>query len=77
MGYSGEEFDPDGVFAALMDTASNLATGKASMCQDIEHHRRTEIDFINGTVVRLGKKYGIPTPAHEMIVRLVHAKEKL
>ena len=45
--------------------------------QDIEHHRRTEIDFINGTVVRLGKKYGIPTPAHEMIVRLVHAKEKL
>lgn len=73
----GEEFDPDAVFAALMDTAAHLATGKASMCQDIERHRRTEIDFINGAVVRLGKKYGIPTPAHEMIVRLVHAKEKL
>ena len=73
----GEEFDPDAVFAALMDTAAHLATGKASMCQDIERHRRTEIDFINGAVVRLGKKYGIPTLAHEMIVRLVHAKEKL
>ena len=76
-GADGETFDPDSVFEALMATAIRLSTGKASMCQDIERHRRTEIDFINGAVVRLGKKYGIPTPAHEMIVRLVHAKEKL
>lgn len=71
----GEKFDADEVFDALMATARRLSTGRASMCQDIENRRRTEIDFINGAVVRLGKKYGIATPAHEMIVQLVHAKE--
>ena len=73
----GEAFDTDLIFSRLMDTASALTTGKASMCQDIEKKHRTEIDFINGAVVRLGQKYGIPTPCHDMIVRLIHAKENL
>ena len=33
--------------------------------------RKTEIDFLNGTVVREGKKHGIPTPYNETIWRLV------
>lgn len=45
------------------------------MCQDLERKRRTEIDFINGAVVRLGQKYHVPTPRHEVIVSLIHAKE--
>ena len=47
------------------------------MCQDMENKRKTEIDFINGAVVRLGKKYGIETPYHSLIVDLIHAKESL
>jgi len=42
-----------------------------SMCLDSYNKRRTEIDFINGSVVREGKKYGIPTPYNETIWRLV------
>ena len=42
-----------------------------SMLIDAYHKRKTEIDFINGTVVREGERYGIPTPYNEAIYRLV------
>ncbi len=73
----GEEFDKDKVYKEVIETARMLGTGKASMCQDMENKRKTEIDFINGAVVKLGKKYGIETPSHSMIVDLIHAKESL
>ena len=73
----GERFDAETVFPQLIGTAAALSTGKASMCQDLEKKRRTEIDFINGAVVRLGKRYGIPTPYHSAILHLIHAKENL
>jgi len=38
---------------------------------DSVQKRKTEIDFLNGTVVREGKKYGIPTPYNETVWRLV------
>jgi 2-dehydropantoate 2-reductase len=41
---------------------------KTSMLQDIEKGSRTEIDFINGAVVRLGEKFGIPTPVNRTFV---------
>ena len=73
----GLVFDADKVFSALMGTCRKVGSGKASMCQDIERGRLTEIDFINGAVVAAGKRHSIPTPCHETIVRLVHAKENL
>ena len=73
----GEQFDAPSVFSALIRSAEKLSTGKASMCQDLERKRRTEIDFINGAVVRLGQKYNVPTPRHEVIVSLIHAKEEV
>jgi len=41
---------------------------KASMLQDIDKGSRTEIDSINGSVVRLGEKHGIPTPVNRVLV---------
>ncbi len=73
----GVKFDYDTVYNDVINTATTLGTGKASMCQDIENKRKTEIDFINGAVVRLGEKYGIETPYHAMITELIHAKEDL
>ena len=72
----GEEFRTDELFRSVIHTAEILAEGKTSMCQDIEKKCPTEIDYINGAVVRLGQKYRIPVPTHEAIVRLIHAKEK-
>ncbi|MEK9671349.1 MAG: 2-dehydropantoate 2-reductase [Rhodospirillaceae bacterium] len=51
---------------------------RPSMAQDIGKGMRTEIDYINGTVVEAGKKHGIPTPANAAIVfavKKVEAKE--
>ena len=42
---------------------------------DSVQNRKTEIDFLNGTIVREGKKYGIPTPYNEVIWRLVRVMQ--
>lgn len=48
-----------------------------SMYWDIRNKKRTEIDALNGAIVRLGKEVGVPTPVNETITNLVKAKEKL
>jgi len=48
-----------------------------SMYWDIKSGKRTEIDALNGAIVRLGKEVGIPTPVNETITDLIKAKEKL
>ena len=49
-----------------------------SMYQDFnENNRLTEIDYINGAVVRKGQKYGVPTPYCEFLTALVHCKEQI
>lgn len=48
---------------------------RSSMLQDILHGKKTEIDFINGAVVRMGAEYGIETPYNSAVVRMVKAKE--
>lgn len=50
---------------------------RSSMLQDIMRGRKTEIDHINGSVVRLGGEYGIETPYNSAVVRMVKAKEGL
>lgn len=48
-----------------------------SMLQDFWRGRRSEIDFINGAIVGLGKKHGMPTPVNAFIVDLIRALEAL
>lgn len=48
---------------------------KPSMLQDFERGRLTEINFINGYVVALGRQFGVQTPANAAIVDTVHAIE--
>ena len=40
---------------------------KTSMLQDVEAGRPTEVDWLAGTVCRLGREHGIPTPANERV----------
>ncbi len=51
-------------------TAANLS----SMLQDVLRGAPTEIDAINGAVVREGARLGVPTPANETLLRLVAAR---
>jgi 2-dehydropantoate 2-reductase len=48
---------------------------KPSMLMDIENRRRTEIDFINGKVVKYGIQAGIQTPYNATLVSLVKGLE--
>jgi 2-dehydropantoate 2-reductase len=48
---------------------------KASMLQDVEARRRTEIDYLNGGIVRFGRELGVPTPLNEAVAALVNGLE--
>jgi 2-dehydropantoate 2-reductase len=49
---------------------------RSSMGQDFDHRRRTEIDAINGAVVREAQALGIPAPFNQAVTDLVNAIEK-
>jgi 2-dehydropantoate 2-reductase len=48
---------------------------KASMLQDVEARRTTEIDYLNGGIVRFGREHGVPAPLNEAIWALVKGVE--
>ena len=63
---------------ALIDHAArpDVAYGhKASMLQDVEANRLTEIDFLNGGIARFGRELGVPTPTHDTITALIKGVE--
>ncbi|MCU9614827.1 ketopantoate reductase family protein [Caldibacillus lycopersici] len=49
---------------------------KASMLQDLEKQRKTEIDYINGVVSTKGKSVAVNTPFNDLVVRLVKQAEE-
>ncbi|MNP80730.1 2-dehydropantoate 2-reductase [compost metagenome] len=49
---------------------------KASMLQDLEKKRKTEIDYINGVVSSKAEGTGIATPYNDLVVKLVQAAEE-
>jgi len=50
--------------------------GIASMLADAHAHRRTEIDTINGAVVRAAAEFDVPVPLNEAMVSLIHGLER-
>ena len=49
---------------------------KASMLQDVEARRETEIEYLNGGIARFGREHGVPTPLNEAILALVKGLER-
>lgn len=63
---------------ALIDHAAKPEVAydhKASMLQDVEAHRATEIDFLNGGIGRFGRELGVPTPLNDAITSLIKGLE--
>jgi 2-dehydropantoate 2-reductase len=72
----GIELDADP--EELIDHAArpDVAYGhKASMLQDVEARRMTEVDYLNGGIARFGRELGVPTPLHDTITALVKGVE--
>lgn len=57
--------------AHAKEVARLTGPNKSSMHQDILAHRRTEIDMINGAIVREGKAHGVPTPVNGVVTDLI------
>lgn len=49
---------------------------KASMLQDLEKGKLTEVDAINGAVSEYGRKVGCPTPMNDKVVEIIHSIEQ-
>lgn len=60
----------------VRDVALSTYGNKSSMRQDIERGAKTEVDFINGTIVREGSKLGVATPVNEVLTLLIKTIEK-
>ena len=68
--------DFDERWTAITSLLEKAIGGKASMLQDVEARRRTEIDVINGAIVDAGKRLGIPTPHNDAMVNLIRSLEE-
>jgi 2-dehydropantoate 2-reductase len=63
---------------ALIDHAARPDVAydhKASMLQDVEARRATEIDYLNGGIARFGRELGVPTPLHDAVTALIKGVE--
>ena len=48
----------------------------SSMLQDLQRGKPLELDYLSGTVVAIGQRHGIPTPAHaEVVAKLAPMKD--
>ena len=75
-GVQGIELDADP--EELIDHAARPDVAydhKASMLQDVEARRPTEIDYLNGGVARFGREQGIPTPLNDAVTALIKGLE--
>lgn len=60
----------------VMQVCEATADNVASMLQDVLKEKETEVDAINGAIVREGEALGIPTPVNLTLTSLVHAIQK-
>lgn len=71
----GVDLDRDRILATIDKALREHAHHKASMLQDREHGRQTEIESINGAIAREGKRLGVPTPVCDTLSDLVRLIE--
>jgi 2-dehydropantoate 2-reductase len=68
---------PDFLFTRLAKAMLTIDDkARSSMWEDIQATRPTEIDYLNGAVVRLGQEYGVNTPVNAAIVEAIKLLEQ-
>ena len=70
-----DQVSPKAMQEAVIEVIKQTKANKSSMLQDFENRRRTEIDYLNGYVVKMANTFGIPCRANELIVDIVHKNE--
>ncbi|WP_352400166.1 2-dehydropantoate 2-reductase [Anaerotignum sp.] len=62
--------------AHTKEVCKATAENRSSMLQDVLNHKHTEIDMINGAIVKEGKFLGVPTPVNQVLCGLIRFFEK-
>ncbi|MGE5628775.1 MAG: ketopantoate reductase family protein [Solirubrobacterales bacterium] len=73
---AGVKFSREDMVNKVKAVALATRENKSSMLQDILNNRKTEIDTINGAIVKEGKKYKVETPVNLVLLNLIKAQEK-
>ena len=60
----------------MISETGGTGDNKSSLCVDLLNQRPTEVDFIYGSVIRLGEENGVPTPTMKVLHALVTGIEK-
>ena len=71
----GVEVSEDECLEMFLKIVDSNQTNKSSMAFDIQFKRKSEIDFINGSVSKIGKKHSVPTPLNDMLYKIIKVKE--
>ena len=66
---------PDGI-AHTKEVCLATAPNRSSMLQDITNGKQTEIDMINGAIVREGLRTGIATPINHTLTNLIKFRQR-
>jgi 2-dehydropantoate 2-reductase len=67
---------PEDVLAQIMRIPANMPNQKSSTAQDLSRGKPSEIDFLNGYVVRKGEELGIATPTNRALQVMVKLAER-
>jgi len=67
--------DPKAAIAGSFKIADQMSGTRSSTAQDLARGKHTEIDSLNGYVVRLGAALGVPTPVNHTLYTLVKLYE--
>jgi 2-dehydropantoate 2-reductase len=72
----GYDLDADAMIASIREVLVNAGPSRASMLQDFDAGRASEIDVITGAVVRAAARHGIDVPHNATILALVQGAER-
>ena len=67
--------DPQAAMREAYKIARSMATTRSSTAQDMMRGKKTEIDSLNGFIVRKGRELGVPTPINHALFTLVKLTE--
>ncbi|MGB9809600.1 MAG: ketopantoate reductase family protein [Caldanaerobacter sp.] len=60
----------------VVEVAQKTYNNRSSMLQDIQNNRKTEIETLNGAIVKKGKELGIDTPVNFVLTQLIKGLEQ-
>ena len=67
---------PQDLAAQILKIPAAMPNQKSSTAQDLARGKPSEIDFLNGAVVRLGATYGVECPVNQGLTMIIKAMER-